>query len=645
MDLQPLNGICYAGDTKAITSCGAVALEELSKKPLLDFLTPWGFKPGYVVSRGLHRCRTITLKRIPNQSVYHPFSPTVRVAPTSHGYVEGDKLNSSLAFYKTDFDQGFIHGMIHRYGVPYEPYYGHNNIRKFSYGYRIKKKQIQTLLPILNARLNRECVIDSMSNTDLFVRTNLNCKHFPSPVSSEGYHSGFIHGFFSLPSRNSYPSNRFRLYFYDSLDHSLSNYILGHACFAGWLINPSFNHERYQVFFEVLFDPYFIINKTEIEAKETETFSPVIEDFPSFIAYPGFSLLCSPKPIVLHKNFIHFCVAEDTLIHTTDGPQQVKHLISKKFKGISQALDRYPTKKPGFFSPCQKELYEVTTEEGFKIKATLDQEFRTAYDPNLPLFSVSQWVKLSELKVGDSVQLSTHLPHSWSGPSTFSHGWLLTSLMFHGTLDPINGSSLTGKGTLHFKDYDSNFFLPLARKIATYSLPYRSTHENARVVNSITDGSFYSVAKKFSLSLKPFFISDEIEFTSNDFYKGFLQGLMDFTANLENENKIIISSPNFTIRNYKTIQRMFLRIGIKTILNKLSLSMDKANLINFLSQTGFTHPEVIKRFKHLVPNWDYQLAGEHTAKIKTINLIGRYKVYTAYLPTFDGNGFLLRGLT
>lgn len=159
MDLQPLNGICYAGDTKAITSCGAVALEELSKKPLLDFLTPWGFKPGHVVSRGLHRCRTITLKRIPNQSVYHPFSPTVRVAPTSHGYVEGDKLNSSLVFYKTDFDQGFIHGMIHRYGVPYEPYYGHNNIRKFSYGYRIKKNKFKPFFLFLMLDLTESVLL------------------------------------------------------------------------------------------------------------------------------------------------------------------------------------------------------------------------------------------------------------------------------------------------------------------------------------------------------------------------------------------------------------------------------------------------------------------------------------------------------
>lgn len=150
-------------------------------------------------------------------------------------------------------------------------------------------------------------------------------------------------------------------------------------------------------------------------------------------------------------------MAEDTLIHTTDGPQQVKNLISKKFKGISQAIDRYPTKARVLF-PVSKELYEVTTEEGFKIKATLDQEFRTAYNPNMPLFVVTRWIKLSELKVGDCVQLSTHLPHSWSGPSTFSHGWLLTSLMFHGTIDPIDGSSLTGKGTLHFKDYDSDFF-------------------------------------------------------------------------------------------------------------------------------------------------------------------------------------------
>jgi archaellum component FlaF (FlaF/FlaG flagellin family) len=52
-----------------------------------------------------------------------------------------------------------------------------------------------------------------------------------------------------------------------------------------------------------------------------------------------------------------------------------------------------------------------------------------------------------------------------------------------------------------------------------------------------------------------------------------------------------------------------------------------------------------KQFKHLIPSWDYQFPGVHTVKIKTITPAGKEKVYSSYLPTFDGNGFLLKGLT
>jgi hypothetical protein len=645
MDLIPLNGICYAGETKAITSRGAIALELLTGKNKLEFLTPWGLKPGKVIAKGPQRCKTLVLRRAGCHSQYNPFRPIIRAAPVSHDFNESDEIETSCNLYKEDFDHGFVHGMTFRYGIQYEPHNEHANIRKFSFGYKVKQKHILTLLPFLNARQGRECVIDSHSSTEVFFRTSFDAKHFPNEFNHEGYHSGFIHGFFSLPSKVCYPSSRFRLYFYDSLDHKLSDYILGHALFAGWLINPVFNHERYQVLFDVIFDKSFIVHKTEIETKIVETFCPLIEDFPKFIVYPGFQMPCNTPAKILNKNCISFCVSKETLIHTTEGPQYVKNLFQKKFKGISQALDRYPTKKQGFVSLGEKQLFEITTEEGFDLKATSDQEFRTAFDPRMPLFSISHWIKLSDLKVGDKIQLSTHLPHSWSGPSTFSHGWILTALMFQGSLNPINGSDLTGTGTLHFKDYDPEFFLPLARKIATYSLPYRSTHENSRIVSLITDGSFYSVAKKFGLSLNPFYISDEIEFTSNDFYKGFLQGIMDFASETENSKEIKIAYPKFTIKNYKAIQRMFLRIGIMTVLKKNFLAMDEENFTNFLSQTGFTHPNKTKQFKHLIPSWDYQFPGVHTVKIKTITPAGKEKVYSSYLPTFDGNGFLLKGLT
>ena len=635
MDELPWNGVCYSGDLKAVTSLGTMALDQLVEKPSLEFLTPWGLRHGWVRPVGVQRCKTVVLRRDTIKSQYHPFEVSYHLAPITHPVSERQDFFACLSEDKKDFDAGFIHGMAYRHGKPFAPSPYHENIRSFPHGFEVAKKHLATLLPFLNSRHRREVVLDSHSSREVFFRSSINYKGLPFFGYSESYHGGFLHGFFSFPSKTSYPKDRFRLAFYDSLDHSLSEYILGHAAFAGWLVNPSFQVERNQVFFEVLFDRSLFVHRILPEGEPRPTFAPCIPDFPFFSAHPGIRL-----PAHTERR----CVSRNTLIHTTQGPVRAEELYRKKFKGITQGADMYPSKKEGFQATGKKPLYLLKTREGFSIEATEDQPFRTAYNPELPLFAVCNWVPLNQLQPGDQIQLSTHAPHAWGGPATFSHGWLLAALLFHGTITPEDGSSDTGTGTLHFNDYDPQFFLPLARKIITYSLPYRSTHEDSRQVGPITDGTLYTIANRFHYTQKPFYLSNEIEFTSNDFYKGFLQGLMDFASSTDNLELSVLHHALFTPENYQCFQRMFLRLGIRTTFAGNQLVMDHDNLVNFLSKTGFTHPDRIAYHKAITPSHDYQFHGIHVATVQEITCIGEDTAFSCHLPTFDGNGFLVKGL-
>ena len=635
MDDHPWNGVCYSGDLKAVTSIGSVALDQLVEKPSLEFLTPWGLRHGWVEPTGTQRCKTVILRRNNPKSLYHPLEIQVQLAPLTHSIAERQDIFTCLSKDKSDFDAGFIHGTAYRYGKPYAPSPYHDNIRNYPHGFEIPQKHLGTLLPFLIARHRREVVLDSHSSRELFFRSSLNCKELPTPLQSAGYHNGFIHGFFGFPSKVPYPKDRFQLAFYDSLDRSLSEYILGYAPMAGWVVNPAFCDKRHQVFFEVLFDESFFVHRILPTSSDIPTFTPVIPDFPFFSAFPG---------VRLPANTRRQCVSRDTLIHTTLGPVRAEELYRKRFKGITQGNDMYPNRKDGFVATGKKTLYRLKTREGFSVDATEDQEFRTAFNPELPLFAVCDWVPLSSLKSGDQIQLSTHCPHAWGGPATYSHGWLLTALMFHGSIAPEDGSSDVGMGHLHFKEYDPEFFLSLSRKILTYSLPYRSTHEDSRQVGPITDGTLYTIANRFHYHQKPFYLGNEIEFTSNDFYKGFLQGLMDFASSTDNHELSVIHHPLFSLENYLCFQRMFLRLGIRTVFAGNQLIMDQENLVHFLSKTGFTHPDRVAYHKPITPPYDYQFSGIHVATVQEIETLGTDTVFSCHMPTFDANGFLARGL-
>lgn len=634
MEAPPWNGFCYSGDLKAVTAQGAMALEALADRPSLEFLTPWGLRPGRVEPAGVQRCKAVTLRRDCVRSQNHPFHIDIRLAPITHSIAERQPFPVCVSGEREEFDQGFIHGLAFRHGKPYAPSPFHTNLRSFPHGFEIPQKHLATMLPFLGARHRREIMLDSHSSREIFFRSAMNYKELPLFGYSASYHGGFLHGFFSFPSRTSYPRDRFRLAFYDSLDHGLSEYILGHAPFAGWVVNPAFAPERNQVFFEVLEDKNFIVEKTSLDGNSVPTFAPIIPDFPAFCAFPGVRLPANNKR----------CLSRDTLIHTTQGPVRAEDLYRKKFKGVTQGADMYPRKKDGFVATGRKPLFRLTTREGFSVAATADQEFRTAYDPELPLFAICDWVPLSGLRPGDPIQLSTHSPHAWGGPATYSHGWLLTALMFHGSIAPEDGSADTGMGRLHFKEYDPAFFLPMARKILTYSLPFRSSHEDSRQVGVITDGSLYTIANRFGYHSKPFFLGNEIEFTSNDFYKGFLQGIMDFASSTDNHELSTIHCNLFSRDNYLCFQRMFLRLGIRTTLAANQLLMDRENLIHFLSKTGFSHPDKIEYHKPITPVYGYQFTGIHTATVDKIIPLGEDTVFSCHLPTFDANGFLVKGL-
>lgn len=89
------------------------------------------------------------------------------------------------------------------------------------------------------------------------------------------------------------------------------------------------------------------------------------------------------------------CVTGDTLVLTSNGYCQVGDLVDEVFSFIV-GEETYDPIGYGFSSTGNKNVIKIELSNGSYLKATEDHK----------LLTVSGWVRLDELKIGDELQLS-----------------------------------------------------------------------------------------------------------------------------------------------------------------------------------------------------------------------------------------------
>lgn len=92
------------------------------------------------------------------------------------------------------------------------------------------------------------------------------------------------------------------------------------------------------------------------------------------------------------------CVSADTWILTDKGARQVSELIGVPTNVIVNGKS-YPTTKDGFWLTGKHQVYLLTTEEGFSLRATANHQIMTD----------NGWLTLGSLQKGDKIALHKHL--------------------------------------------------------------------------------------------------------------------------------------------------------------------------------------------------------------------------------------------
>lgn len=365
------------------------------------------------------------------------------------------------------------------------------------------------------------------------------------------------------------------------------------------------------------------------------------------------------------------CVTGDTWVMTKDGPMKVYDLVDRGSFVASVQGGTYSSDVRGFFYTGDRQTIILQTKHGYKIECTPEHKLLVAKLNNGK--KTLQWKMAKEIKEGDLLNLEDHSDISWKGHGIFEEGYILGSLVGDGWITEENGAYLSwwGKDREVMKKFSMDM-LQKAVKCRS-DLGSGSNESNISIERSqtnISSSGLKILAAEFGIS-KEKTISESIEKSSYDFYRGFLMGWFDTDGTLNyNKSKqrcdVRLCSSN--LDSLFIAQRMLARMGIickiyqnrKEEGNRLlpdgkgglkeyscksthELIITKNNIKKFADKIGFADPDKSERLKKLISS--YVKKGFYNEKyVSSVCIIkhGSIKdVYDCHINNahcFDANG-------
>jgi hypothetical protein len=352
------------------------------------------------------------------------------------------------------------------------------------------------------------------------------------------------------------------------------------------------------------------------------------------------------------------CITKDTWTFTANGPRQVKDLIGKPTNLI---VNGQSYKTEGFFRTSFKEVYELETIEGYKLKATGDHKILTSYSfgredkrsgINIPCIMDQELLKLIP---GDTIFLNNHQNISWSGEGSYNEGYILGWLYGDGYFSSKN----TFHGLCFFPD-DYCMIDYVTSLLPDYKINYSEKEQSYKIYSSLLE----ILRIKFGCDTAKE-INEHIEIASSDFLRGFVSAFFDTDGDArESSTTIRLSQSN--LERLEAVQRILLRFGIKssiskdreactmqilgrtvTTQDKHVLTIGRENVATFVKRIGFNNPRkkeiVEKRILTITEGVKSKLASESfLVRVKSITKIGFETVYCCTVPGLhhiDANGF------
>jgi len=338
------------------------------------------------------------------------------------------------------------------------------------------------------------------------------------------------------------------------------------------------------------------------------------------------------------------CVTSDTWVLTSDGPRMVEDLIGYSPDIIVDGKAYSPV-SDGFFSTGIRDVFEIVTNKGYRVKVTEEH----------PIMTPNGWVEAKDLKLGDSIVLHNHGNFSWDGAGDNGDGYLLGLLIGDGTYmgyrDRATLCTWGDDGVESVRDYA---YKALSRYDARsdwggWSGPFGNGWYR------MSNVALTQLASRFGVTADSKTVTRQIEEASSSFYEGFLSGLFDADGHVEGSKEkgvtIRLSSVDYDM--ILSVQRMLSRLGImssvhwtdrKTDFGKTDgfwrLIISSESSERFMGRVGFVDSDKSQKWHNLSEGVNHY-NKPFQADVVEINHLGQYETFditVEHIHAFDANG-------
>jgi ribonucleoside-diphosphate reductase alpha chain len=376
----------------------------------------------------------------------------------------------------------------------------------------------------------------------------------------------------------------------------------------------------------------------------------------------------NPVPHLYELEATNPCVTADTWVHTAEGPRQVSALVGQSFVAVVNGQP-YPSDARGFWSTGIKDIYELRTTDGLRLRLTgnhpilrVDELERQA--------ETTHWVEAAQLQPGDRVKLHDHRSFDcWPGPGSYADGWLLGLLTGDGTFS-------VGHGVLSFWGEGAEQMSARALSIIKANYKTRADLSVQRIPSRdeyrVRCVALNALAQAYGIGPGHKTITDAVEVASSDFCRGFLQGLFDTDGSLQDagDKGLSVRLAQSDRELLERAQRMLLRLGIHSVIYanrrgaretslpdghggrrsyntqpQHELAISKDNLAVFARGVGFTHPQKAASLSAALA--ERTVRGPYrerfVAEIECVIPAGQAEVFDcaiAEVHAFDAQGFV-----
>jgi intein/homing endonuclease len=251
------------------------------------------------------------------------------------------------------------------------------------------------------------------------------------------------------------------------------------------------------------------------------------------------------------------CVTGDTWVATNHGYKQVKYLVGLEDLNLLVNGKYHKALSKGFWHTGKKDIFELTTVEGYSLKLTSNHKVLT---------NKRGWVESKDLQFGDEIVLNNHRKSIIYSETTIEHkeGFLMGLLVGDGTFADNNAIISLWDSELCDELIDSASHMKKRSDWKGFGF-IEDRSELRLKLAAITE-----LALKFGITQGNKIITDEIMGASLQTIRGFLRGLFEADgAVIGSQDKGL--SVRLSQSNYKLLQnaqQLLLRLGIKSSIYK-----------------------------------------------------------------------------